>query len=278
MEFIIEDSRGKTLFETQDECVLVAPTVFDMPESLVPRLEMWGSVDQSNEFIASKKLTLYVSKAFETDSDYIYFKAKINSFFINNKPPFWLIDAHNQRRASIKFSKFSEQFEKGSEARIEKEVPLEFILLDVLWEHSRESDTGWINLPSGGKIDIRIPDWYIDGHPIIELEAASNLNPDFSIDLFDDDGSGFATHRIQCLSFSDTTELNKYMIIDSEVGEVKIGGRGNVNTTIRWSTNNILWTGGNFVVFKPGLNRLVYSSANNSPVKIRIRHRARKTN
>ncbi|TGK12801.1 phage tail protein [Leptospira stimsonii] len=278
MEFIIEDSRGKTLFETQDECVLLGPTDFDMPETLVPRLETWGSVDQSNEFIASRKLTLYVSKGFESDTDYIYFKAKINSFFINNTPPFWLLDTHNQRRTSIKFSKFPEHFDKGNEARIEKEVPLEFILLDVLWESSRESDTGLINLPSGGKIDIRIPDWFIDGHPIIELEAASNLNPDFSIDLYDEEERGFATHRIQCLSFSDTTELNKYMILDSEVGEVRIGGRENINTPIRWSTNNNFWTGGNFIKFKPGLNRLVYTSANNSPVKIRIRHRARKTN
>ncbi|EMN38361.1 hypothetical protein [Leptospira interrogans] len=276
MEFIVEDNLGKTLFDLQDECVLVSPTDFNLPEALVPRLEAWGSEDQSNNFIASNKLILSVSKGFETDTDYIYFKSKIRAFFINNKPPFWLIDAHNQRRTKVKFSSFPERFDKGNEARIEKEVPIEFILLDVLWENSRESDTGWINLPSGGKIDFRIPDWYIDGHPIIELEAASNLNPDYSIDLYDEQGSGFATQRIQCLSFSDTTELNKYMIIDSEVGEVRIGGRGNLNTPIRWSTNNSYWTGGNFVVFKAGLNRMVYSSANNSPVKIRVKHQARK--
>ncbi|EMO56026.1 hypothetical protein LEP1GSC161_0103 [Leptospira santarosai str. CBC1416] len=278
MEFIVEDSQGNTLFELQDECVLVSPTEFDMPENLVSRLETWGSVDQSNNLIASRKISLYISRGFESDQDYRYFKNKINSFFLNKKPPFYLIDVHNQRRTKIKFSKFSESFEKGNEARIEKEVPLEFILLDVLWEDSRESDTAQIDLASGSWIDIHIPEYYVDGHPIIELQAGSNLNPDFSIDLLDIDNKGFATQRIQCLSFSNSSELNKYMVLDSEYGLVKIGGRENEASPLRWSTNNMLWTGGNFIVFRPGLNRLVYTSANNSPIKIRVRHRGRSTN
>ncbi|EMS84084.1 hypothetical protein [Leptospira noguchii] len=278
MKFIIEDSNGNTYRDTLDPCVLVSPVDFDLSESAIPRLEQWGSVDNSNPYIASRKLTLWISKSFTNDSDYFYFKSKTTAFFLNNKPPFYLVDVANRRRTKVKFSKFSEQFDKGSEARIEKEVPLEFILNDVLWEDDEESDSDFLLLASGGSHGLELPDNYLDGYGIFELEAASDYNPDFAFDLYDENGKGFATIRIQSLTFSNSTEANKWMKIDNDYGRIYIGGRPNPNTVITYSKNNLLWTGGNFLRFRSGMNRIVYVSINSSPILFRLRSRGRRSN
>ncbi|PKA02758.1 phage tail protein, partial [Leptospira ellisii] len=65
------------------------------------------------------------------------------------------------------------------------------------------------------------------------------------------------------------------MTISSVDGEVLIGGRINESKPITYSNNNLLWTGGSFLIFKPGKNRVIYSSAVNAPIQLRIRHRMR---
>ncbi|MBM9502877.1 phage tail protein [Leptospira sp. 201903071] len=276
MKFILRDSNGRTLTETLDQLWRISPTKFDVPESLVARNSQWGSKNQSDNVISTRKLSLPYSKTFQSDLEYNLFRSKLANFFLTGKKPIYLIDVENGRRASIEISSLPEKFDKGSEKRIVTEANIELILMDVLFEDFEESDTDFLYLASGGYFDIYLSSEYsMDGYPIFELIAESNSNPDFSLDLEDEEGNGFATQRIQCLSFSNANELNKYMTISSVNGEVMIGGRPNTSKPITYSNNNLLWTGGSFLIFRPGKNRVIYSSAVNAPVSLRIRHRTR---
>ncbi|XDD52561.1 phage tail protein (plasmid) [Leptospira sp. WS92.C1] len=276
MKFILRDSKGRTLTETLDQYWRTSPTKFDLPESLVARNSQWGSVNQSDDVISTRKLTLPYSKTFSSDLEYNLFRSKLTNFFLTGKKPIYLIDVENSRRASVAMGGLPEKFDKGSEKRIVTDANIELILLDVLYEEYEESDTDFLYLPSGGYFDIYLsPEYSMDGYPVFELIAESNSNPDFSLDLEDEEGNGFATQRIQSLSFSNATELNKYMKISSVDGEVWIGGRPNTGKPITYSLNNVLWTGGGFLIFRPGKNRVVYSSVSNAPVQLRIRHRTR---
>ncbi|WP_004472158.1 hypothetical protein [Leptospira santarosai] len=276
MKFILQDSKGRTLTETLDQLWRISPTKFDLPEALVARNSQWGSKNQSDNVISTRKLSLPYSKTFQSDLEYNLFRSKLANFFLTGKKPIYLIDVENGRRASVEISSIPEKFDKGSEKRIVSEANIELILMDVLFEDSEESNTDFLYLPSGGYFDIYLASEYaLDGYPEFDLKAESNSNPDFSLDLEDEDGRGFATQRIQSLSFSNATELNKYMTISSVQGEIRIGGRINDSKPITYSHNNLIWTGGSFLVFRPGKNRVVYSSAANAPIRLRIRHRTR---